>query len=158
MSKPIVLGGTAGTNRETSHACHEAMELRTGDVIAVLSSTVNIAAERQRERGILGVLLAAGLVVTIGGVVALRQALVRLVTGPVGAITGQVGRLAEGQLDIAVTVDGAAGRVGIMARAFGHLRDSQVARATWKPGRGKRPRPRRGAPKRSPRWCAISRA
>ncbi len=126
MSKPIVLGVSAGANRETCHACHDAMGLKDGDVIAVLSSSVNVAAEHERKREIIEVLLLVGLVTTFGAVFALRHTLVRLVTGPVNRMTDQMQRLAGGQLDVSVTGTRRQDEIGVMARAFVNLRDNLV--------------------------------
>ncbi len=48
LSMPIVLGVTKGADREVCFSCHGAMEAEKGDVIAVLSSSLSVAPNRQK--------------------------------------------------------------------------------------------------------------
>ncbi len=130
MSKPIVLGVSGGTDRASCHACHDAMGQKDGDVIAVLSSRVDVGSERSRERKILAGLLTIGFAVTLGAVFGLRHTLIRLVTGPVASITKQMEKLAGGQLDVVVTDTERQDEIGAMARAFAVFRENAVERAT----------------------------
>ena len=126
MSKPIVLGVSDGADRETCHACHEAMGLKSGDVIAVLSSSVGIGSERERERHIIFALLGIGGLLTFIGVFGLRHALVRLVTGPVSGMAAQMESLANGNLNVEVVGTERRDEIGALARAFSIFRENAV--------------------------------
>jgi len=128
LSLPIVLGETAGAERESCHACHGAMGLEKGDVIAVLSSRLDVAAEQARLNSLLAGLAVAGTLLTIVALWAVRRILVRLVTGPVRAMTGAMEALAGGRLDVAVAGADRADEIGAMARTLAVFRDTAEQR------------------------------
>ena len=60
---PIVLGVTDGAKDDVCHACHDGMGMKTGDVIAVLSSSLSTASEKAELTKVLIGLLAMVLAV-----------------------------------------------------------------------------------------------
>ncbi|MDR3519200.1 MAG: HAMP domain-containing methyl-accepting chemotaxis protein [Azospirillaceae bacterium] len=127
-SVPIVLGVSQGADQEVCHSCHEAMGLKTGDVIAVLSSELNAGQEQARlARTLLGV-LAVGIAITLLAVLGVRATLGRVVLAPMAALAGVMTRLAQG--DIAVAVAGASRRdeIGDMARTVAVFKENAEAK------------------------------
>jgi methyl-accepting chemotaxis protein len=128
ISMPIVLGITEGANKETCHGCHGAMGMKDGDVIAVLSSRVDVAAERDRQWRIVGTVLLIGAFLVLVTILALRKALIRLITGPIGAMTETMEALARGRHDISIGGVGRRDEIGAMARAVEVFRENAVER------------------------------
>lgn len=128
FSYPVVLGVSTGADRDSCHACHEPMGLVDGEAIAVLSSRLDVTNEQNRLNRILAVILFAGVTLTVGGLIAVRQALVSLITRPVGAMTRVMDLLAGGSLDVEVPGGGRRDEIGAMSRALSVLRDNERKR------------------------------
>ncbi len=128
LSKPIILGVTPGADQENCFGCHAAMGMAHGDVIAVLSSSLDLTAERTRMEGIVAMLLAAGIVVMILALVALRSTLIRAVTGPMAAMTRTMHKLAEGDTEVSIPGTGRRDEIGAMAEAVEVFRQNAVTR------------------------------
>lgn len=127
-SLPIVLGVTPGAEQENCHACHGAMGLEDGDVIAVLSSALDLTAKRTRLEAIVAALIAAGAILMVVGVALVRVTLVRSVTGPVAAMTRTMRRLAGGDTDLEIPGAGRDDEIGAMAQTVEVFRQNAVAR------------------------------
>jgi len=128
VSLPIVLGKTTGADQEVCHGCHGAMGLQDGDVIAVLSSSLSLAEERQRLETILLILFGCGAAAIVIGLLALRWTLIRSVTGPVTGMTAVMRRLAQGDTDVKVEGADRSDEIGEMAAAVSVFRENAVAR------------------------------
>jgi methyl-accepting chemotaxis protein len=131
-SLPIVLGVTEGATAEVCHACHDAMGLKTGDVIAVLSSSLSMDAERQAVHTIIITLILGGLGVAVVAVLGVRWILGRVVTDPLAEMMGVMGRLAEGDHSVEIPYRDRRDEVGAMARAvqFFHGELNRAAEVT----------------------------
>lgn len=128
VSLPIVLGVTDGASKETCYGCHGAMGMKDGDVIAVLSSRLDVAPERNRQWRIVATVLGIGILLVLAAIVALRKALIRLITGPIGAMTAIMEALARGRHDIAITGVERQDEIGAMARAVEIFRENAIER------------------------------
>ncbi|MBI1206481.1 MAG: HAMP domain-containing protein [Azospirillum sp.] len=126
LSVPIRLGGDHGTDQEACFACHGPMGLNKGDVIAVLSSRVSLAAEQATQRSAIAWMAAATLAATILVLLGIRLALARTITGPIGAMTRTMTELAHGHTKIAIPHVGRADEVGAMAKAIAVFRENAI--------------------------------
>ena len=114
---PIVLGVTNGADQEVCHTCHGAMGIQDGEVIAVLSSSLSVAVERQHLDEVIFRLIIGGIVAAIIAVLGVRWILGKVVTSPIGSMIGTMGRLADGDTSVHVHFLGRRDEVGDMARS-----------------------------------------
>ncbi len=125
-SMPIVLGVTDGAIAEVCHSCHGAMGLKDGEVIAVLSSSLAVGPERQQLTAVITSLIIGGVVAAIAAVLGVRWILSQVVTRPIGAMIGVMGRLAEGDTAVAIDFVERRDEVGSMARAVKIFKDHML--------------------------------
>ncbi|OAN50359.1 chemotaxis protein [Paramagnetospirillum marisnigri] len=125
-SLPIVLGVTDGAQAEVCHACHGAMGLKDGDVIAVLSSSLSTAESDERLNTVLLWLMAGAVVGTILTVLALRLVLSRIITRPIGDMTRLMTALADGDTAAEVPDQQRKDEIGDIARAVRVFRDGLI--------------------------------
>ncbi|RAU20450.1 methyl-accepting chemotaxis protein [Paramagnetospirillum kuznetsovii] len=125
-SLPIVLGVTEGAKAEVCHGCHDAMGLKNGDVIAVLSSSLSTDEAEARLSTVLLWLSLGGVVATIFTVVAVRMVLVRIIANPMGAMTGFMTVLADGNYAAEVPELERKDEIGDIARAVKVFRDGLI--------------------------------
>ncbi|MEI6556786.1 MAG: HAMP domain-containing methyl-accepting chemotaxis protein [Rhodospirillaceae bacterium] len=126
LSLPIRLGVTAGADQEACFTCHEAMGLKRGDVIAVLSTRVSIAEEQANLRDAILKMIVAVAVVTVLILLGIRAALVRSITSPIGDMTQTMTSLAGGDTAIAIPHTTRADEVGAMAKAIAVFKDNAL--------------------------------
>ena len=129
MAMPIVLGVTPGAEQEVCFSCHEAMGLKKGDVIAVMSARISTAAEDSRLRLLVFKLLGGGALFTVLAMIGVRAVLMRQVTGPVGKMTAAMERLAAGDTGIDIDGEARSDEIGAMARALAVFRANAEQRA-----------------------------
>ncbi|MFC7734363.1 methyl-accepting chemotaxis protein [Roseomonas sp. GCM10028921] len=121
---PAWPGGNAEYQRWTVEALTQILPLRDAALDAALERG-DSAAAAARIRLLVSLLLAgAALLVALGGI----QILLRRLVTPVRDLTDGVGRIAAGELDIAVPHRGRPDEVGAMAEAIEVLRANSVAR------------------------------
>jgi methyl-accepting chemotaxis protein len=127
-SYPILLGVTRGADQEVCFACHGAMGLEKGDVIAVLSSSLSTAEAEAKLRTILSWLIGAGIAATIVAVLAIRWSLGRMITRPVADMTGRMQALAGGDTAVVVPALDRGDEIGGIARAVQVFKDNAIAK------------------------------
>ena len=125
---PIVLGVTDGTKDEICHACHGAMGMEDGDVIAVLSSSLSTMDAEGKLKAVLSWLIWGGIAATILAVLGVRWSLNRILVQPVQQMTGTMGRLAGGDVAIEVPSLDRRDEVGEIARAVQVFKENTVAK------------------------------
>ncbi|OAN49780.1 chemotaxis protein [Magnetospirillum moscoviense] len=125
-SLPIVLGVTEGAKAEVCHSCHGAMGLKDGDVIAVLSSSLSTNEAEARLSNVLLWLSLGGMAATILTVLAVRIVLNRIIANPIGAMTGFMSVLADGNYAAEVPEVERKDEIGDIARAVKVFRDGLI--------------------------------
>ncbi len=126
-SLPIVLGVTEGAKEEICYSCHAAgMGIGDGEVIAVFSSSLSVAGERQDLNAILGVLALGGLGLVVIAVVGIRWILTGLVTRPIGGMTQMMARLADGDVAFDVEYRDRCDEIGDMAKALQTFKETAI--------------------------------
>lgn len=129
MSMPIVLGVTAGADREVCFSCHGAlMGEEKGDVIAVLSSSLAVAPEQAKtDRVLIGIAL-GGLIVCLLTVFGIRFLLSKLVTNPLSELGGVMEVLADGSTDVDIRSTDRHDEIGSMARSVEVFKKNAIAK------------------------------
>ncbi|MCC9622579.1 methyl-accepting chemotaxis protein [Thalassospira sp. MA62] len=128
LSMPIVLGVTPGADREVCHSCHGAMEAVDGDVIAVLSSSLSVAPEREKTNRILLGILIGGIAIAIATIIGMRVLLTRIVTGPLHALGSDMTALADGNTNFEITGLSRKDEIGNMAQSVDVFRTNAIAK------------------------------
>ncbi|CAK0759699.1 methyl-accepting chemotaxis protein [uncultured Gammaproteobacteria bacterium] len=126
LSLPIRLGVTHGADQEACYTCHEAMGLKKGDVIAVLSSRLSIDTEKAELQEAIIKVAVAVLVVTVIFLAGLRLVLSRTITGPLEKITTTMSVLARGEIGGEIPHLDRHDELGAMAKAVAVFRDNAV--------------------------------
>ncbi|HLO78303.1 MAG TPA: HAMP domain-containing protein, partial [Magnetospirillum sp.] len=125
---PIVLGVTDGADQEVCFACHGAMGMEKGDVIAVLSSSLTTTDAEAKLRNILTFLIVGGAVATILAVLGVRWILTSVITAPVGDMTRRMAQLAKGDTSITVPALDRRDEIGDIARAVEVFKENTLAK------------------------------
>ncbi|MCR6630049.1 MAG: methyl-accepting chemotaxis protein [Magnetospirillum sp.] len=125
---PIVLGVTDGAEQEVCYACHGAMGMEKGDVIAVLSSSLTTVEAEAKLKKILTFLIVGGVVATILAVLGVRWILTSVITKPIGDMTGRMNQLAQGDTSIEVPALDRKDEVGDIARAVQVFKENTRAK------------------------------
>ncbi len=128
-SQPIILGSDPATKQEVCYGCHGAMEMVDGEAIAVLSSKLSIAAEKNKLYHLMAVIFAVGVILTIGSLIGLRFILKRLITKPIGQMTDVMSRLAGGDVTVVLNETKRLDEIGDMARAVAVFKENAEAKA-----------------------------
>lgn len=129
LSLPIRLGVTTGTEHESCPVCHEPMGLKTGDVIAVLSTRVSTAREEAEVRDAMLTMAGVALAVLILFVLGIRFGLEWTITGPLAAMTRSMTALAGGDLSVQFPKPQGHNEISEMVQALGVFRDGLAERA-----------------------------
>ncbi|CAA7623069.1 methyl-accepting chemotaxis protein [Magnetospirillum sp. SS-4] len=127
-SLPIVLGVTEGAKDEVCHACHGAMDMKDGDVIAVLSSSLSTDETEARLNTVLIWLMAGGVLATIVAVLGVRAILKRIIADPIEDMTHRMNNLAQGDVSVSVPELDRRDEIGDIARAVQVFKDNTVAK------------------------------
>ncbi|HVI50095.1 MAG TPA: methyl-accepting chemotaxis protein [Candidatus Sulfotelmatobacter sp.] len=125
-SMPIVLGVTDGAKSEVCHSCHGAMGLTDGEVIAVLSSSLSVAQEREHLTNVILALALGGLAAAVAAVLGVRWSLGKIITTPIGSMIGTMERLADGDTSVDVTFLDRRDEMGDMARTVKIFKDHMI--------------------------------
>ena len=125
---PIVLGVTDGANQEVCFTCHGGMGMESGDVIAVLSSSLSTAEAEAKLHGIIAWLAGCGLLATIGAVFAVRWILGRVIAHPIEDMTARMRALAQGDTSVEMPALERQDEVGDIARAVQVFKDNTIAK------------------------------
>ncbi len=117
-SMPIVLGVTNGANQKICMNCHgDLMGIRKGDVVAVFSSSLPTAAATHKMWRMAAIISGCVLLAGIAILFVLRILFGRVVSKPLCRITGTMGSLAKGDLDVFIPFADQFDELGDMARA-----------------------------------------
>lgn len=127
-SYPIVLGVTEGAEAEVCHACHGAMEMENGEVIAVLSSSLSTNEADQRLREIVIFMVIGGILGTLFTVLAIRAILRRIIVCPLSDMTHRMQGLAKGDTSIDVPDLDRRDEIGDIARALQVFKENAQAK------------------------------
>ncbi len=127
-SYPIVLGVTEGAEQEVCYACHGAMGMDKGDVIAVLSSSLTTTDAEAKMRKILTFLIVGGIIATALAVLGVRWILGSVITRPIGDMTSRMNLLAKGDTSIEVPALDRRDEVGDIARAVQVFKENTRAK------------------------------
>ncbi len=123
MSLPVVLGVTPGADQEVCFSCHGAMGMEKGDVLAVLSSRLDLSQElAARNATIIGMVVVWVLVLG-GALVGISVLLHRVVVTPLHRQEEVMTSLREGNLDVEVPDQRRGDVVGEIGRAVKVFRD-----------------------------------
>lgn len=126
-SVPIVMGVTEGTNDLTCLSCHERqVGEEYGDVIAVLSSSLDTVAEYQVLHRLLWSMAVVATVVAAALALTLWLIFGRMVSGPLLTMTRAMSALAEGNSEVAIPAEERADEIGEMARAVQVFKDNAI--------------------------------
>jgi len=128
LSMPIVLGETKGADREVCFSCHGAMEAETGDVIAVLSSSLSVAPEQEKTNRILIGIVLGGLAIAIATIIGMRVLLSRIVTGPLSDLGNDMNALADGNTNFEINALSRQDEIGEMAKSVDVFRTNAIAK------------------------------
>jgi methyl-accepting chemotaxis protein len=125
---PIVLGVTEGAKDEVCFACHGGMGMESGEVIAVLSSSLSTAEAEAKLRQVLTFLTIGGIVAAILAVLGVRWILKSVITSPIHDMTVRMGGLAGGDISIDVPSLDRPDEVGDIARAVQVFKENTIAK------------------------------
>ncbi|RCK46605.1 methyl-accepting chemotaxis protein [Thalassospira profundimaris] len=128
MSMPIILGETKGAEREVCFSCHGAMDAQKGDVIAVLSSSLSVAPEREKTNNILIGIVIGGLAIALATIIGMRVLLTRIVTAPLSDLGRDMTALAEGNTDFEINALTRHDEIGRMAQSVDIFRTNAIAK------------------------------
>ncbi|AUG54996.1 chemotaxis protein [Thalassospira marina] len=129
MSMPIVLGVTAGADKEVCFTCHGGlMGEEKGDVIAVLSSSLSVAPEEEKTNTILLGIIIGGIIVAILTVFGIRALLSNIVTNPLSRLGGVMRELADGRTDLEIESTQRHDEIGAMARSVEVFKTNAIAK------------------------------
>ena len=126
MSMPVVLGKTAGADQQVCHSCHGAMGMKDGDVIAVLSSSVDLSDEYAALNTRIAIMALAWVVLVAGATLGTWLLLTRVVTRPVQRLSGSMAALAEDDLETEIPARERHDVIGVMARAVQVFKDRMI--------------------------------
>ncbi len=125
-SLPIVLGVTDGAKAEVCHACHDAMGMQTGEVIAVLSSQLSTDTEDTKLFNLLIVIGGAALVIMTLSVAGIGLVFRQVISAPLGEMTGLMVRLVKGETDLHIHGTQRSDEIGDIARALEVFRQGAI--------------------------------
>ena len=125
-SLPIVLGVTDGAKAEVCHACHDAMGLQTGEVIAVLSSQLSTDTEDTKLFNLLIVIGGAALVIMTLSVAGIGLVFRQVISAPLGEMTGLMMKLVKAETDLHIHGTQRADEIGDIARALEVFRQGAI--------------------------------
>ncbi len=125
---PIVLGVTEGAKEEICFACHGAMGMESGDVIAVLSSSLSTTEAEAKLNKILTFLIVGGIVATFLAVLGVRWILKSVIADPVNDMTKRMNQLAGGDVSIDVPALDRRDEIGDIARAVQVFKENTIAK------------------------------
>ncbi|WP_346344097.1 HAMP domain-containing methyl-accepting chemotaxis protein [Magnetospirillum sulfuroxidans] len=125
---PIILGVTDGADQEVCFACHGAMGMEKGDVIAVLSSSLSTTESEAKLNRILIFLAVGGVIATIVAVLGVRWSLKSIITTPIHDMTERMGALTRGDTSIELPALDRGDEVGDIARAVQVFKDNTIAK------------------------------
>jgi len=125
-SVPVVQGVTEETKAAACRACHSAMGLEEGEVVAVLSSSLSAEESRKELMSMVIALGVGGVVAAAVAVLGVRLLLGRMITAPVGGIIRVMQRLADGDTAVEVTGGGRHDEIGAIARAVETFKTNAV--------------------------------
>jgi len=128
FSYPIVLGVTEGANQEVCFACHGGMGLESGEVIAVLSSSLSTTESEAKLNNILAWLVGCGFVATLVAVFVVRWLLGRVIAHPIEDMTERMRQLAGGDVAIEVPALDRQDEVGDIGRAVQVFKENTIAK------------------------------
>jgi two-component system, sensor histidine kinase and response regulator len=126
-SMPIILGQTRGADTKVCMKCHgDLMDEKVGDVVAIFSSSLSTETEFAVMRGMMGVMILSAILAAVIVMLTIRAILVRIITEPLGEMTGAMTALAAGELGLAVPGLGRPDEIGDMAAAMGVFQRNAV--------------------------------
>ncbi|CAA7619592.1 Methyl-accepting chemotaxis protein [Magnetospirillum sp. LM-5] len=125
---PIVLGVTEGAKEEVCFACHGGMGMESGDVIAVLSSSLSTADTEAKLRQILTFLTIGGIIAAILSVLGVRWILNSIIATPIRDMTVRMGALAAGDISVEVPALDRRDEVGDIGRAVQVFKENSIAK------------------------------
>jgi methyl-accepting chemotaxis protein len=125
---PIVLGVTEGAKEEVCFACHGGMGMESGDVIAVLSSSLSTADAEAKLHQVLTFLTIGGIIAAILSVLGVRWILQSVITNPVRDMTVRMGSLAGGDVTVQVPSLDRPDEIGDIARAVQVFKENTIAK------------------------------
>ena len=126
-SLPIVMGVTEGTEDLSCQTCHTHQIGETnGDVIAVLSSSLDTVAEYKVLQRLLGAIALVAMVVAAALALTVWQIFGRTVSGPLVAMTRAMSALARGNTEVIIPAEDRADEIGEMARAVQVFKDNAI--------------------------------
>jgi methyl-accepting chemotaxis protein len=125
---PIVLGVTEGAKDEVCFACHGGMGMESGEVIAVLSSSLSTAEAEVKLKKILTFLIGGGVIATILSMLGVRWILRSIITTPIIDMTTRMGALAGGDVTVTVPALDRKDEVGDIARAVQVFKENTIAK------------------------------
>ena len=118
-SIPIIYGATPGTEQKSCLACHGKMIGEdSGGVISVLSSSLDVSADRAEAQRNMEVMAGGGLAVSIVVMFLTGLLFNRVVNNPLTRIAHALTRIAHGDHDVAVPFVGRTDKLGAMADAI----------------------------------------
>lgn len=126
---PIVLGVTDGANQDVCFACHGGgMGMESGEVIAVLSSSLATKDAEAKLQQVLFFLITGGAVATILAVLGVRAILRKVIANPIEDMTIRMNQLAQGDISVSVPALDRQDEVGDIARAVQVFKDNTIAK------------------------------
>ena len=126
MSMPVVLGVTPGADQEICYACHGAMMMEDGDVIAILSSELDLSEEYARLETQTVIIVIVWIALVAAAVIGIWRLLTRIVTRPMRVLDHAMGDLAEGNLEVEIPSQERHDVIGAMARAVQVFKDNMI--------------------------------
>ncbi len=126
-SLPILLGAAQGTRKQVCMGCHEgAIGQKTGDVIAVFSSSLSTAADFATLRRLLWLMAGSGLIAVVVVTLAIRMILGRIITRRLAAMTAAMRRLAGGDHAVEIPAQTRADEIADMAGAVAVFKKNAI--------------------------------
>ncbi|HSV28286.1 MAG TPA: HAMP domain-containing methyl-accepting chemotaxis protein [Candidatus Omnitrophota bacterium] len=125
---PIVLGETDGAKEEICFSCHGGMGMESGEVIAVLSSSLSTVEAEAKLNTILTVLIVGGIIATLVAVLGVRAILNKVIASPVADMTKRMNQLAGGDVSVDVPALDRKDEIGDIARAVQVFKENTIAK------------------------------
>lgn len=127
-SFPVVLGVTHGAERKSCFTCHEAMNLKSGGVIGVYSSSLSTEKEFAELRAMHLWLAGGGLVAGLLMLIVIRVIFARMISGRLTRMSGTMTTLAQGDNTIDVPFVARRDEIGVMARSIEVFKQTAIER------------------------------
>ncbi len=125
-SMPIVLGVTEGANQPVCHTCHTAMGIEDGEVIAVLSSSLSIADERQNLITLILMLVVGGVLAGAVAILGVHWILGVMITNPTARMITVMGRLSGGDTAVDIGFQDRRDEIGDIARSVAVFKENAI--------------------------------